>query len=102
VSPAVTLLFNVYHPQIAERNLIGNLAANVDLLAHLHVADVPGRHEPGTGEINFPNVLAAVRSAGYAGCVGMEMVPSGHPEAAIRATARMIERANGEAMSPVS
>jgi hydroxypyruvate isomerase len=90
-SPAVKLLFDIYHMQISEGNLIGNLTANVDLLAHLHIADVPGRHEPGTGEINFANVLAAVRSAGYDGCVGMEMVPTGDPLAAIKAAARMIE-----------
>lgn len=94
-SPAVRLLFDVYHMQISEGNLIANLTANVDLLAHLHLADVPGRHEPGTGEISFPNVLSAVRSAGYTGCVGMEMVPTGDPVEAIRSTARMIERANG-------
>lgn len=93
-SPAVKLLFDIYHMQISEGNLIGNLAANVDLLAHLHLADVPGRHEPGTGEINYPNVLAAVRAAGYDGCVGMEMAPTGDPVTAIRETARMIERAN--------
>jgi hydroxypyruvate isomerase len=94
-SPAVKLLFDIYHMQISEGNLIANLTANVDLLAHLHVADVPGRHEPGTGEINFPNVLAAVRSAGYEGCVGMEMAPTVDPVAAIRNTARMIVLANG-------
>jgi hydroxypyruvate isomerase len=94
-SPAVKLLFDIYHMQISEGNLIGNITANVDLLAHLHIADVPGRHEPGTGEINFPNVLTAARSAGYDGCVGMEMVPTGDPLAAIRAAARMIELANG-------
>jgi len=93
-SPAVKLLFDIYHMQISEGNLIGNLTANVDLLAHLHVADVPGRHEPGTGEIDYPNVLAAVREAGYDGCVGMEMAPTGDPVAAIRDTARMIEQAN--------
>jgi hydroxypyruvate isomerase len=94
-SPAVGLLFDVYHMQIAEGNLIGNITASVDLLAHVHIADVPGRHEPGTGEIDYPNVLAAVRSAGYEGCVGMEMAPTGDALAAIRATARMIEAANG-------
>jgi hydroxypyruvate isomerase len=99
-SPAVGLLFDIYHMQISEGNLIANLTANVDLLAHLHVADVPGRHEPGTGEINFPNVLAAVRTAGYDGCVGMEMVPTGDPVAAIEAGAALIEGANGGAAAP--
>jgi hydroxypyruvate isomerase len=94
-SPAVKLLFDIYHMQIGEGNLVANLTANVDLLAHLHIADVPGRHEPGTGEINFPNVLAAVRAAGYEGCVGMEMAPTGDPVAAVVSTARMIEGANG-------
>lgn len=93
-SPAVELLLDIYHMQIGEGYLIGNITSNVDLLAHLHVADVPGRHEPGTGEINFLNVLAAARSAGYQGCVGMEMVPTGDPLAAIRGTARLIGRAN--------
>jgi hydroxypyruvate isomerase len=92
-SERVKLLFDIYHMQISEGNLIGNLTANADLLAHLHIADVPGRHEPGTGEINFPNVLAAVRAAGYDGCVGMEMAPTGDPVAAIEAAARMIELA---------
>jgi hydroxypyruvate isomerase len=96
-SPMVKLLFDIYHMQIGEGNLVANLTVNVDLLAHLHVADVPGRHEPGTGEINFPNVLAAVRAAGYEGCVGMEMSPTGDPVAAVRSTARMIELANGAA-----
>jgi hydroxypyruvate isomerase len=96
-SPAVKLLFDIYHMQISEGNLIGNLTANVDLLAHLHVADVPGRHEPGTGEINYPNVLSAVGAAGYDGCVGMEMAPTGDPVAAITAAARMIEQANHRA-----
>jgi hydroxypyruvate isomerase len=95
-STAVKLLFDVYHMQISEGNLINNITANVDLLAHLHIADVPGRHEPGTGEINFLNVLTAARSAGYDGCVGMELIPTGDPLAAIRSTARMIELANGD------
>ncbi|OHD70583.1 MAG: hypothetical protein A2177_05920 [Spirochaetes bacterium RBG_13_68_11] len=99
-SAAVKLLFDIYHMQIGEGNLIGNITANVDLLAHLHVADVPGRHEPGTGEINFLNVLTAARSAGYEGCVGMEMIPTADPLAAIRSTARIIELANGGKAGP--
>jgi hydroxypyruvate isomerase len=93
-SPAVKLLFDVYHMQISEGNLSANIAAHADLLGHIHIADVPGRHEPGTGEINFRNVLAAARGAGYRGCVGMEMVPTGDPVAAIRGTALLIEEAS--------
>jgi hydroxypyruvate isomerase len=93
-SPALKLLFDVYHMQISEGNLIANLTACVGHLAHLHVADVPGRHEPGTGEIDWRQVLAAAATGGYRGYVGMEMIPRGDPRESIRSTVRIIERAN--------
>ena len=49
---------------------------NIANIGHIHVADVPGRHEPGTGEINFPNVFRAIHESGYKGYVGMEYIPS--------------------------
>ena len=58
-SPNVGLLFDIYHQQITEGNLIANITASIDKITHFHVADVPGRHEPGTGEINYRNVLRA-------------------------------------------
>jgi hydroxypyruvate isomerase len=60
-----------------EGNLIQTLTKNLDLIGHVHVADVPGRHEPGTGEINYQNVFAALRQAGYQGYIGMEFAPTG-------------------------
>jgi hydroxypyruvate isomerase len=51
-SPNVKLLFDIYHVQIMEGNLIENIRMNIDRIGHFHVGDVPGRHEPGTGEIN--------------------------------------------------
>ncbi|MEW6228037.1 MAG: TIM barrel protein, partial [Bacillota bacterium] len=53
-SPNLKLLYDIYHMQIMEGNLISTLTENVDLVGHVHVADVPGRNEPGTGEINYP------------------------------------------------
>jgi hydroxypyruvate isomerase len=76
-SPNVKVLFDIYHQQISEGNLIANMIEHLDLIGYLHVADVPGRHEPGTGEINYANVLRQISEAGYNGYVGLEYRPSG-------------------------
>jgi len=75
-SPGLKLLFDIYHQQISEGNLIANMTANIDKIGHLHVADVPGRHEPGSGEINYENVFNALIKAGYDGYAGLEYSPS--------------------------
>jgi hydroxypyruvate isomerase len=79
-SPAVKYQYDVYHMQIMEGNLIDTIKANVAKIAHIQIADVPGRHEPGTGEINYPNVLKAIDESGYQGYVGLEYVPSSSTE----------------------
>jgi len=76
-SPAVKLLYDIYHQQIMEGNLIQNITENIALIGHFHSADVPGRHEFGTGEINYANVLRAIDEAGYDGHVGLEYMPTG-------------------------
>jgi hydroxypyruvate isomerase len=75
-SPYFQILYDLYHVQIMEGNLIETIRANVAQIGHIHVADVPGRHEPGTGEINFRNVFRAIHESGYKGHVGMEYIPS--------------------------
>jgi len=82
-SPAVGLLYDVYHMQIMEGNLIATIRRNVDAIYHVHIGDVPGRHEPGTGEINYANVLRALDEAGYDGWCGMEFSPSDSSAAAL-------------------
>ena len=82
-SPGVRLLYDIYHQQITEGNLIQNITRNIDLIGHFHSADVPGRHEFGTGEINYRNVIAAIDEAGYRGYVGLEFGPSTTPEASL-------------------
>lgn len=72
----VKILYDVYHTQIMEGNLIETIRANIAAIAHFHIGDVPGRHEPGTGEINFANVFRAIHASGYEGYVGMEYIPS--------------------------
>jgi Hydroxypyruvate isomerase len=71
-SPNVTLLFDIYHQQISEGNLINNITKNIDLIGHFHIADNPGRREPGTGEINYKNVFAAIKKAGYSRWLAFE------------------------------
>ncbi len=82
-SPAVRLLYDIYHQQITEGNLIQTITENIALIGHFHSADVPGRHEYGTGEINYRNVIAAIDKAGYQGYVGLEFGPTGTPEEAL-------------------
>ncbi|SFJ04658.1 hydroxypyruvate isomerase [Paenibacillus sp. UNC496MF] len=74
-SPNVKVLFDVYHQQISEGNLIPTIRANLGRIGYFHIADHPGRHEIGTGEIHYRNVLNAIRDAGYAGLVGLEYFP---------------------------
>ena len=82
-SPAVKLLYDIYHQQIMEGQLIANITANIDLIGHFHSADVPGRHEFGTGEINYANVLARIDATGYGGYIGLEYMPTGDSAASL-------------------
>ena len=90
-SPAVKLLFDVYHQQITEGNVISSVTRDVDMVGHVHVADVPGRHEPGTGELQYQNILAALAAAGYDGHVGFELAPAQETEAALDAIEAVLE-----------
>lgn len=67
--------FDFYHRQVMEGDLIAGFEAALPHIAHLQFADTPGRHEPGTGEINFPSVFAAIERSGYSGWVGAEYRP---------------------------
>ena len=71
-SPMVKLLYDVYHQQITEGNLINNIRNNIKDIGHIHVGDVPGRKQPGTGEINYKNVFKAIRDTGFEGFVVFE------------------------------
>ena len=85
--PHVKFLYDFYHEQIAEGNLIAKLDKNIDLVGLVHVADVPGRHEPGTGEINYSSVYRKLAELGYDRYMAMEFLPVGEPVATLR-TAR--------------
>lgn len=74
------LQYDVYHAQVMEGDLAATLATHFDRIGHIQIADNPGRHEPGTGEINYPFLFAHLRRLGYAGWVGCEYRPSGASE----------------------
>lgn len=74
-SPFVKVLYDIYHAQIMEGNLVETIRENHPLIAHVHIGDVPGRNEPGTGEINFANVFRALHEVGFDGYAGMEYIP---------------------------
>lgn len=84
-SPMLKILYDVYHMQLNEGSLCDNIRAYGDQIGHVHVADAPGRHEPGTGEINFSNVFACLEGTGYNGLIGYELFPRTDTPAAVRA-----------------
>jgi len=88
-NPHVKFLYDFFHEQIAEGNLIEKLEKNLGVIALVHVADVPGRHEPGTGEIYYPNIYRKLAELGYDRHVAMEFLPQGEPVAALRAAREM-------------
>jgi hydroxypyruvate isomerase len=90
-SPSIRLLFDIYHQQITEGNIIDNLTRNIDLIGHVHVADVPGRHQPGTGELNFRNILLKLNEAGYQGYIGLEFSPTIPSKEAASAALKLIK-----------
>ncbi|AEI45150.1 TIM barrel protein [Paenibacillus mucilaginosus] len=71
-SDRVKLVFDVYHQQITEGNVIRNAVQYAPQINHYHIADNPGRKQPGTGELNYINILRAIRDTGFNGYVGLE------------------------------
>ena len=82
--PEVRLMLDLYHAQIGEGNLIELLRRAAPFIGEIQVADVPGRCEPGTGEINYPAIARELRALNYSGTVGLEAFPSGDDELALR------------------
>jgi hydroxypyruvate isomerase len=70
------LQYDVYHMQVMEGNLTETITNNINRIAHVQIADNPGRHEPGTGEINFDNLLNFIDKTGYDGWIGCEYNPT--------------------------
>jgi hydroxypyruvate isomerase len=84
-SPHVRFLYDFFHEQISEGNLIEKLEKNIDFVGLVHIADVPGRHEPGTGEIHYPNIYRKLAQLKYDRYVAMEFLPTGDPVTSLSA-----------------
>jgi len=77
------LQYDIYHAQRSEGELAATMSKYLDRIAHVQFADNPGRHEPGTGEINFPFLFAHLGRIGYRGFIGCEYMPAGRTEAGL-------------------
>jgi hydroxypyruvate isomerase len=83
-SPQVRVLYDFYHEQRAGGNLIEKLEQNIDFVGLVHIADVPGRHEPGTGEIDYLNIYRKLGQLKYDKFITMEFYPTQDPVATLR------------------
>jgi hydroxypyruvate isomerase len=84
-SPRVKLLYDIYHMQIMEGDVIRTVRQNIQHIGHFHTGGVPGRNEiDETQELNYRAVMEAIAGAGYTGFVGQEFVPKRDPVASMR------------------
>lgn len=81
--PNLFLQYDIYHMQRMEGELSNTIRANLAQIRHLQVADNPGRHEPGTGEINYRHLFALLDTLGYDGWLGCEYLPAGDTRAGL-------------------
>lgn len=84
-SPRLKVLYDIYHMHVMGDDTPATIAANLPLIEHFHVADAPGRHEPGTGEIPYRDIARLLRDSNYDGCLGLECYPRGDSQAAVAA-----------------
>jgi hydroxypyruvate isomerase len=94
--PQVQFLYDLFHEQIAEGNLLEKLEKHIDVIGLIHIADVPGRHQPGTGEINYINIYRKLAELKYRHVVAMEFHPTGDPIATLRAAKQVVSSATGK------
>lgn len=81
--PNVRMLFDVYHSAVAGENVEDSLHTYLPLIGHIHIADHPGRHEPGTGNLPIAEFIAGLGRAGYDGFIGLEYSPAGETAAGL-------------------
>jgi hydroxypyruvate isomerase len=88
--PQVQFLYDIYHEQMSFGQLIEKLDKHIDVIGLIHIADVPGRHEPGTGEINYGNIYKKLAQLNYKHMVAMEFRPISDPVGTLRAARTMV------------
>ena len=82
--PLVKIVYDIYHQQVSEGNIIPSVTKNLDCIAHLHSAGHPGRHELQYGESDYKVIFDAIDKAGYTGACGLEYSPLLEPEESLR------------------
>lgn len=91
-SPNIKVLFDIYHQQISEGNVINNILPNIEYIGHFHAAGNPGRNELQSGEINYPQIFSAIQKTKYKGYVGLEYWPKANdPIAALQEVASWLD-----------
>ena len=89
-SPKLKVLYDAYHMQINEGCICDTIKNYGDTFGHVHIADAPGRHEPGTGEIYYPRVYKALEEVGYDAYVGYELFPATTTAEAVKAIMTLV------------
>ena len=90
-SPRIKLLYDIYHMQIMEGNIVDTIQNNIDIIGHMHVAGVPGRAEPDSCELNYPYILKKTDEIDYQGYFGLEYFPRLESAESLGRQLRMIE-----------
>jgi hydroxypyruvate isomerase len=93
--PEVGLLYDIYHSAMMGEEPVAVLGGRADLVDHVHVADTNGRHEPGTGTIDWPTAMTGLRNVGYDGFVGLEYIPTVESATSMRSFCSIIEAVKG-------
>jgi len=88
--PNVKMLFDVYHQYVTEGSVLHLIESHIDRIGHFHVADVPGRGEPGTGALDFKEMFKLIDSLDYGGYVGLEFHPTGDHAKAVRSAIDLV------------
>ena len=71
-SPRIKMLYDIYHQHMTGDFNMGFVKENIDFIGHFHVADCPGRHEPGTGDVDYVSIIGEILKTGYRGYIGLE------------------------------
>jgi hydroxypyruvate isomerase len=74
--PRIKILYDIYHMAVMGENILQDIEVNLDLIGYLHVADKPGRNEPGSGEIDYKSILSVLKSLNFCGMIGFECYAS--------------------------
>jgi len=97
--PNVKVLYDFYHEQRGGGNLIEKLEKNIEWVGLVHIADVPGRHEPGTGEIDYTNIYRSLGKLRYDRFIAMEYTPTTDPVASLRKSRMEAQQAIAESQN---